>query len=498
MSLSVATTPLENPPIAAASQMRKLCVLFVGAFLFRLIYNAWRGLAPDEAYYWVWSRHLSMSYLDHPPMVAYLIWASTKLFGSTGFGVRFPAALMSAGTAAMGCSLVYRATRSQPMLWLAAVLLVTSPMITLTGTLITPDTPLLFFVTAGLLTAVKLFETGPNESGKRFWLWVLFGILSGLAMLSKYTGVLLPGAVVFAMLTTADARRELLRPGIYVAGLIALGIFSPVLVWNARHEWVSFRFQFTHGFGQDEVPGVMGFLTFFGSLIVTFTPVLTGIAGIAAFGLWRGYRRQPMTMRLILCAATLPLLLFAYSSFRKKVEGNWPAIAFLPTVALAAWWIAQQLPDRRKLMEIAIRVSVVTAVIVHAPELALLVRLRIPVANGVFGWRQFAAEVDAFSKGDPVFASNYQNASELSFYMKGQPEVWSINFNRRSNAFDYFDGKPDMNTLDSAVFVGGDSQFMNKYFKVESSKEILNTYLGMQLRRRTVTRAIKPTTLPSP
>ncbi len=397
----------------------------------------------------------------------------------------------------MGCWLVQRITRDQRVTWLAAVLLVTSPMITLTGTLMTPDTPLLFFVTAGLVTAVKLFETNAAESGKRFGLWVVFGVISGQAMLSKYTGVLLPGAVVFAILTTRDIRREMFRPGIYVAGFIALGIFSPVILWNARHDWVSFRFQFAHGFGQDDVPGIMGFLTFFGSLIATYTPVLAAIAGIAAFGLWRGYQRQPVTLRLILSAATLPILLFAYSSFRKKVEGNWPAIAFVPTVVLAASWIAQQMPGREKLLGTAIRVSLVMAVFVHVPELALLARLRIPVANEVIGWRQFAAEVDEFSKGDPVFASNYQNASELSFYMKGQPEVWSMNFNRRSNAFDYFDGKPDLSQLDSAVFVGGDPRLINQYFTVESTKVIQNTYLGQQIRRRTLTRAVKPTTLPS-
>jgi len=491
MTPAIAPHRFEIKPVTINPLSLKLTVLFMLALIFRLLFNAWRGLTPDEAYYWVWSRHLAMSYLDHPPMVAYLIWASTKVMGSTEFAVRVPGAFLSAGTAAMASVLVYRLTRSESVLWLVGLLLVSSPMITLTGTLMTPDTPLLFFTTAGLLVVVELFDTPDLTRRQRTAQWSLFGLCCGLSMLSKYTGVLLPAAVVGAMLSTRSTWHEFRRPDLYLAGAIAALLFSPVILWNLQHEWVSIHFQLGHGFVEDSAPGVVGFLGFVGSLLLTYTPVLAILAVIATIGFWRTYQRQPITLRLVLFAATLPLVLFAYSSFRKKVEGNWPAIAFVPVVTLVAVWAAEQWPERQRGLQRALIVSAIMAAFVHAPELALVAHLRIPVANDLFGWRQLAGRIDRVAKGDPVICSNYQNAAELSFYMKGQPDIWSINYDRRPNAYDYFDGRPNLKTLPTAVFVGGERRMMAEDFSNFTTKSVSCTHLGHLIRQRDLTRATK-------
>ena len=74
-------------------QTRSIFWLFIPiAFAFRLIYAGYRELVPDEAFYWVLSRHLSTGYLDHPPMVAYIIKLGTILCGPNELGVRCGAA----------------------------------------------------------------------------------------------------------------------------------------------------------------------------------------------------------------------------------------------------------------------------------------------------------------------------------------------------------------------------------------------------------------------
>ena len=62
----------------------------------RGVLSAFLPLSFDEAYYWMWSKHLAWGYYDHPPMVAFMIRAGTMLFGDTSFGVRAGALLLSA------------------------------------------------------------------------------------------------------------------------------------------------------------------------------------------------------------------------------------------------------------------------------------------------------------------------------------------------------------------------------------------------------------------
>jgi len=469
----------------------KLAVLFLSALLFRLIYNSIRELVPDESYYWVWSRHLSLSYFDHPPMVAYLIRLSTALLGSSEFGVRFPAALLSSGTVVLATLLVRRLTRSDVATWLAALILLLSPIVSMTGTLMTPDTPLMFFVMLGLTLAVRMFESPDISLLKHLGRWLLFGICCGLAMLSKYTGVLLPAAVGVGVLTSRATWREFARPGMYLAAAVAGLIVLPIFIWNSQHDWASFRFQFTHGFGDDDVPGPIGFLGFLGAVLLTWTPLFCLLFAYAVIAAIRAYREQAVGDRLVLLAALLPLLLFGYSSFQKKVEGNWPAMAFAPAVVLVLIWAARDLHKRRRKVVQAMAVAAVFSLFVHVPEVALLLHIRIPAANEVFGWRSLAAEVDRARDADEstVVCSNYQNASELSFYLQGQPDVWSINQNRRPNAYDYFDGKPDLSKIDHAIFVGGDKNLIRRYFPHNQLTEFKSTHLGQVIRVRTLSDA---------
>ena len=61
------------------------------AVALRLIYAGRVELMPEEAYYWNYARHLDIGYLDHPPMVGWLIAAGTAVFGDAEFGVRIGA-----------------------------------------------------------------------------------------------------------------------------------------------------------------------------------------------------------------------------------------------------------------------------------------------------------------------------------------------------------------------------------------------------------------------
>ncbi len=424
-------------------------ILFV---VVRLAYAPLRQLAPDEAYYWVWSRHLAGGYLDHPPMVAWLIHAGTWLVGSTELGVRLGAALMGGGVVWMLLRWL-RQWSANSVLW-GAILLLSAPLLAVLGTIHTPDTPAAFFSVAALFAllgaANQPVDANQPIDGRR---WMTFGLCVGLAFCSKYTTILLPAAVGLALLFDPRGRAELRRPWPYIAGLLAALVFAPVLYWNARHDWVSFRFQMAHGFSSDQRAWWIGLGEYLGGQAATYTPILFALAIGALIHYAAKWRRVDLGHKILFCAAVLPLLFFAYSSTHRRVEVNWPSFAWLPITVLLAEQIAGR-PRWRSWATAGVVIALVSTLALHFPD--TLARLS-PAAgklDDLTGWRQLAAKVDGLRGDARVYANTYQDASELSFYLRGQPDVWTLQgLEGRPNAFAYFDKQRDWRALDRLVFV---------------------------------------------
>jgi len=200
-----------------------------------LVYAGSVELMPEEAYYWNYSRHLDFGYLDHPPMVAWLIRLGTALFGQSEFGVRAGALCCGAVTSVF----VYKLARNLfgEAGAVAALLLAQAlPYFFLSGCSSRP-TPR-WWRHGGLVYFLERALIG-NQSRA----WWLAGISLGFGMISKYSiAILVPVTMVF-MVWDSPSRRWWRRADPYVAALLAFAIFSPVLVWNAQHEWASFAFQ---------------------------------------------------------------------------------------------------------------------------------------------------------------------------------------------------------------------------------------------------------------
>jgi hypothetical protein len=221
-------------------------VLIVVGAAIRVFVAASIGLWNDESYAFSWARHVSLSYYDHPPMTAWLVALMMHLTGDVGpLVIRLPFILLFAGTTWL-CFVLGRRLFGAWSGFHAALLMNLSPVFTLsTATCLLPDGPLMFFLLAcvWLLTKV-LLAPAPRRP---LALWVGVGVTFGLAMLSKYLAAFLMfGAGVF-LLTRPDRRRWLAHAGPYVAVLAAAAVFSPVLIWNWQHDWVSFRWQTSRG-----------------------------------------------------------------------------------------------------------------------------------------------------------------------------------------------------------------------------------------------------------
>jgi 4-amino-4-deoxy-L-arabinose transferase-like glycosyltransferase len=297
------------------------CMLAVaGLTVMRAVFAATNPLRVDEAYYWTWSNESVMSYLDHPPMIAWCVHLGTLLFGDTNFGVRFSGLLAMLIMQLLLADIVWRTTRD----WRCVILAVLLPEAALDyGLLMTktvPDTALIVFALAMVWALVRLALSNDLR-----W-WLLAGVFGGCALLSKYIAVLLLPAIVAYAIVPPWRRTQLRSPYPWLAALLALVIFSPVLYWNAIHDWESFRFQINRP-TQTEGLSWKFLAEFAGTQFLLLGPILFPVVliGTARLGR-RGLRlKDPIAILLTMCVAC-PLGFLLIRSAYGRIGDSWPLL----------------------------------------------------------------------------------------------------------------------------------------------------------------------------
>lgn len=395
--------------------------LAVALFLLRVAFLAKPDLFPEEAYYWNYAAHLDIGYLDHPPMVAWLIHLGTALFGDGEFGVRIGVVLCSLVTAFFTYRLTTLLFDSRAGA-IAVLLVQLLPFFFLTGFMITPDAPLTACWAGGLyFLALALLREKASA-------WFGLGVCLGLGMLSKYTIALLGPATLLFLVLDARSRRWFRHPAPYAAVAFSIVIFSPVIIWNARHQWASFAFQ-----SADRVAEVRRFSSH--ELLAAILALLTPVGLVLV---WKALRGGPtMTgedarRRLFARIYTLvPLSVFVVFSLTHRVKLNWTGplwLAAIPAVAAALVALADQPPGFLRRMSIGtaaflvlVHVTFLTHLafgfpwIGYAKDMALL-----PV-----GWSEMGRALEARRAAIPVPAGGKvmlvgldKNfiASEAAFY----------------------------------------------------------------------------------
>ena len=391
-------------PIAAVAAALALLTML------RLALAASLPLAPDEAYYWIWSRALATGYFDHPPMVAFWIRAGTWLAGDSALGIR----LLSPFSAALGSVLLWDAAdrllpgRNAGMM---AVLLLNATLLFGAGAIVmTPDSPLLLFWIFAMWAMARIIYGGSG-----IW-WLVVGLFVGLAAISKYTAMLLAFGIGIWLATAG--RPWLRRPEPYAGAALALVVVTPVLWWNATHEWVSFVRQggrFAH-WSPGRAPGYL--LELFGGQIAVVTPLvfLFCIAGVtlATRTAWR--KRDP-AWTLLAVLSLLPALVFMQHAVGDRVQANWPAILY-PAAAVAAAGLSGRFWRRLRIPAIALGLFITGAVYVQAAFTPLSLPAKLdPIALQMGGWPSLAAAVEDSRRrigASFVAADQYSLAAELA------------------------------------------------------------------------------------
>lgn len=268
-------------------------------------------LIADEAYYWVYSRHLSWGYFDHPPLVALLIkWG----YGITGteLGVRLVFVILNV----MTIRIIERLTdQKDPILFYTIV--VSIGFLQVGGILAVPDTPLLFF-TALFFLKYRSYTTNPGWKNA-----FLLSVVIALLFYSKYHGLLI---VLFTFLSNL---KLLKRSQTWAIVLFVIVLYSPHLVWQWQHQWVSFRYHlFESNVNQYRVSITTDY--FLGQILMAGP--LAGLILIPASIIYRPKNELEKALKFTLIGI---YVFFFISSFRGKVEANWTMPVLIPLILLA-------------------------------------------------------------------------------------------------------------------------------------------------------------------
>jgi dolichol-phosphate mannosyltransferase len=430
----IAGLAVTQPGYSAAlsgARTRALAIGFVAyAFALRLVYLGSVELLPEETYYWNYSRHLDIGYLDHPPMVAWLIRVGTAVFGQSQFGVRAGALCCGVITSIF----TYRLTRNlfDEATALAAVVLAQAlPYFFFSGLLMTPDAPLAAAWAASLYYLERALVAGRSGA------WWRAGLSLGTGAISKYSiGLLAPVILAFTLLDH-QSRRWWRRREPYVAALLAFAIFSPVILWNAQHEWASFAFQTSRRLA--EAPR-FALHKLVASALILITPI--GVLAVAA-ALTGGNADPnagasgdaPRRKLFINLGVLIPLAVFALFSLRHEVKLDWtgaPWVAALPIMAVGMISTGAAVSGFRAWIRAAWPPTLATMLLIYGAGLHYLV-LGLPGALGYskhielipVGWRDFsrrimetAAAIRKETGSEPLIVGmdRYAIASELAFY----------------------------------------------------------------------------------
>lgn len=398
------------------------------------------GLTVDEAHYWVYSKFLDLSYYDHPPMIGYIIKLFTDIFGINEFAVRLPSVIIFV-IASWLFFLCVKKLFNEKIAFIGIVLLNILPVFSFLGAVVTiPDSPLSLF----WLLAFYLFINLTQSGNKKYW--YIIGVVTGFALLSKYTAVMIYPSIILFLLCSKEHRFWFARKEFYLSVIISFIIFLPVVIWNLQNNWASFGFQLQHGFGKT-FPSFS--FTLFGRSIGAqagyVSPFLFIFYCYVMFVLIKDAFCKKQKDALYVASFSLPVLLFfnAIATFN-EILPHWPAMGYLILTIYAAFLINKFWDNSkfRKIIYFSCGFALFLDLIVPIHCIYKFIPIEpflpqkeaqkvefgikraeiVDVSNDLFGWKELSSEINEIYDTYPdnkkpfIFTHKSYLASQIYFY----------------------------------------------------------------------------------
>ncbi len=438
--------------------------LIIGFFVFRIFYIATTHyvLSQDEAYFWDWSRHPALSYYDMGPMIAWTIVFFTHILPLSAFSVRLGAPVFAAITALVIYILTVDVTESRMLGFWVIVLFHILPIGMTGGIIMTYYSPQVFFMSLTALFLWKLIKDG------RAWWWYLIGFSLGLGLLSHHMFTFFTAEVGLFVLLSEKSRFWLRRKEPYLALLIEFIVASPILIWNATHNFVMFRH-------------ALGMMAETKNITFTLFEYIGGQAGIEAgfffiavvYGLsvsgYRGIKFKNDKYLFLFCLSAPVILFIALLSIGGRTEPNWPVSGYITGSIAAVYVLYEKYKTGKHSFRLLINTGlaftvvlcVLTSAVAYYPSLMHDIGIYIPPrrdpTNRLYGWKDLGNQVSdllsTMPEGSFVATHEYGLNGELAFYVKGHPEIYEIPVIRRFSQYDLWNNFRAVKNND-AVYVG--------------------------------------------
>ncbi len=313
------------------------------------------NLGPDEAQYWSWSLTPAFGYFSKPPLIAWLIGASTAICGESEACIRISSPLFHAATALVLFFAARAFYDARAGAW-AALTYALMPGTSFSSLLISTDVPLLFFWSVALLALAKLSQA-PSVG----WATAL-GVALGLGLLSKYAMLYFVLGAGLALLSNAQGRRLIASRAGLIALAVALIVFAPNIIWNFTHHFETVGHTAANANLGGEFKATKLF-EFLGAQIAIFGPIAMGLL---VWGLARGWMERALAGAdtLLITLAALPLVIVTIEAVISRANANWAAPAFVSlAVLIAAWGVRHDAP---RVLAANLIVNTVAAIVIMA------------------------------------------------------------------------------------------------------------------------------------
>ena len=413
-----------------ASKQHKNFLYFISIVaILRLALAPFVGLGVDEAHYVLYALNLDLSYFDHPPLVGWIQYIFTSIFGTGEFGARVAAIVIGFVTSIFIYKLIYDINKNTTEAFVAVLALHASFLFNALFLMLMPDTLLFLLILPIIFTVIEI------EKNNKLPQWLLLGVLLGLAGLSKYTAVLFIFPIIIYVLMRK--RYDLLyTPKIILSILIAFVIILPVIIWNIQNDWSSFAYQSSHVVGNSTI-NWNGFISSIGAQIGAYNPFL---APLAFYGLYKALRSQNSTLFLTALFGLVMILFFTYASLYKTALPHWSALFYMLFIPLGTFYM---LRISKKYLKFAIGFGLILSTISYAelgfkfipqPEYQSLHR-------DIYGWDKIISKANeqiSDASSQALGVTNWTLASRAIYYNRNyDSNVYLID--NRDDQFDVWE-----------------------------------------------------------
>ncbi len=425
------------------------------------------GLGVDEAHYVLYALNLDLSYFDHPPLVGWIQYVFTSVFGTNEFGARVAAIAIGFITSIFIYRLIYGIENNAKYAFIAVLALHASFLFNALFIMLMPDT-LLFLLMIPIIFAVIRIE---KENSLKNWL--VLGVLLGLAGLSKYTAVLFIVPIVLYVII--KKRYELFyTPKLIPAVLVALAIISPVLIWNIQNGWSSFSYQSEHVVGANSI-NWGGFFKSLGAQFGAYNPFLFPLA---FYGLYKALYSKNRTLLLSGLFGIVLISFFTYAALYKTALPHWSALFYMLFIPIGSYYALQAGEKLKKYLYFAIGFGLLLSAVAYA-ELGFKF---IPqkdyqsLHRDIYGWDTIMKKANRYVKNpskEALAVTNWTLASRAIYYNRSyNSEVFLID--KRDDQFDIWEkeqaiGK-DLIVINTHFF----KKDINKYMQCDEVKTLEN------------------------